>query len=167
MDKLGAKPPIDVAGIGRVQPSHSRSEEVLMARTTAAQFARQLRRLGATVTIRDGRDVVAAYRGIEVTAQFAHDVDAFDVARRTDPAAETAADASPIRTMAGVRRVLGLPKQPVVTLGTTGRRNSRIHILRPGWHSIAECGVSMPREHRDGAPREATCPRCRSTWRQR
>jgi hypothetical protein len=134
-----------------------------MARTTAAQFARQLRRLGATVTIRDGRDVVASYRGVEVTARFARDVDAFDVARRTD----TAADADLIRSMAGVRRVLNLPKQPVVTLGTTGRRNSRIHILRPGWFSIAECGVSIPRAHREGSPREVTCRRCRSIWRQR
>lgn len=145
----------------------------MMARTTAAQFARKLRRLGATVTIRegsDGRDVVAAYRGIEVTARFTGDVDAFDVARRTDIAAATGgdtADAGGIRTMAGVRRVLNLPPHPVVTLGTTGRRNSRTHILAPGWSSIAECGVSMPREHRDGAPREATCQRCRSLWRQR
>ncbi len=41
-----------------------------MARTTAAQFARQLRRLGATVTIRDGHDVIARYHDVEVTAQF-------------------------------------------------------------------------------------------------
>jgi hypothetical protein len=144
-----------------------------MARTTAAQFARQLRRLGATVSIRDGRDVIARYRGIEVTSRFGRDVDAFDVARRTDTATDTVAadaasdDATLIRSMAGVRRMLNLPKHPVVTLGTTGRRNSRIHILRPGWFSSAECGVSIPREHREGTPREATCRRCRSIWRQR
>lgn len=147
-----------------------------MARTTAAQFARQLRRLGATVTIRDCRvssDVIASYRGVEVISRFGRDVDAFDVARRTDTAADTAAadaasdDANLIRSMAGVRRMLNLPKHPVVTLGTTGRRNSRIHILRPGWFSSAECGVSIPRDHREGTPREATCPRCRSIWRQR
>lgn len=140
-----------------------------MARTTAAQFARQLRRLGATVTVRNGRDVVASYRGVEVTARFSRDVDAFDVARRTATATDDTAadDANLIRSMAGVRRVLNLPKQPVVTLGTTGRRNSRIHILAPGWASIAECGVSMPRPHREGTPREVTCPRCRSIWRQR
>jgi hypothetical protein len=144
-----------------------------MARTTAARFARKLRRLGATVTIRegrDGRDVVAAHRGIEVTAHFTRDVDAFDVARRSDTTAPTDGDTDDtgaIRTMAGVHRVLNLPPHPVVTLGTTGRRNSRIHILAPGWSSIAECGVSMPRDHRDGVPREATCPRCRSLWRQR
>ncbi|GAA0911544.1 hypothetical protein [Virgisporangium aurantiacum] len=151
-----------------------------MARTTAAQFARQLRRLGATVTIRDGRDssdVVASFRGVEVTARFGRDVDAFDVARRTDTTPDTAAgtwaadaasdDADLIRSMAGVRRMLNLPRHPVVTLGTTGRRDSRIHILRPGWFSSAECGVSIPREHREGTPREATCRRCRSLWRQR
>ena len=151
-----------------------------MARTTAAQFARQLRRLGATVTIRDGRDssdVVARYGGVEVTSRFGRDVDAFDVARRTDTAADIAAadaasdaasdDANLIRSMAGVRRMLNLPKHPVVTLGTTGRRNSRIHILRPGWFSSADCGVSLPRDHREGTPREATCRRCRSIWRQR
>ena len=155
-----------------------------MARTTAAQFARQLRRLGATVTIRDGRDssdVVASYGGVEVASRFGRDVDAFDVARRTDTAADIAADiaaadaasdtasddANLICSMAGVRRMLNLPKHPVVTLGTTGRRNSRIHILRPGWFSSAECGVSIPRDHRDGTPREATCRRCRSIWRQR
>ena len=38
------------------RPDHA---EALMARTTAAQFARRLRRLGATVTVRDGHDVVA------------------------------------------------------------------------------------------------------------
>jgi hypothetical protein len=155
-----------------------------MARTTAAQFARQLRRLGATVTIRDGRDgsdVVARFRGVEVTSRFGRDVDAFDVARRTDTTADTGADtgadtvaadavsddANPIRSMAGVRRTLDLPKHPVVTLGSTGRRNSRVHILRPGWFSSADCGVSIPREHREGTPREATCRRCRSIWRQR
>lgn len=144
-----------------------------MARTTAAQFARQLRRLGATVSIRDGRDVIARYRGVEVTSRFGRDVDAFDVARRSDTAADTVAadaasdDATLIHSMAGVRRMLNLPKHPVVTLGTTGRRNSRIHILRPGWFSSAECGVSIPREHREGTPREATCRRCRSIWRQR
>src|SRR5438046_6661493 len=116
-----------------------------MARTTAAQFARRLRRLGATVTVRDGHDVIASYRGVEVTAQFSRDVDAFDVAWRCDVSAN---DAIAIRSMAGVRRALGLPKQPVVTLATTGRRNSRTHILRQGWF-------------------EVTCPRCRSIWRQR
>ena len=111
--------------------------------------------------------MVASYRGIEVTARFARDADAFDVAQRTDTADASSVDANLIRTMAGVRRVLNLPKHPVVTLGTTGRRNSRIHILRSGWLSIAECGVSILGENREGAPREATCRRCRSTWRQR
>ena len=55
-----------------------------MAGTTAAQFARQLRRLGAAVTVRDDREIVARYRDVEVTAQFYRDVDAFDVAWRCD-----------------------------------------------------------------------------------
>ena len=78
-----------------------------MARTTAAQFARQLRRLGATVITRDGYDVIASYRSVEVTAQFAPDIDAFDVARRTDTAADDAANL--ISSMAGVRRVPTCP----------------------------------------------------------
>ena len=135
-----------------------------MARTTAAQFARQLRRLGAAVTVRDDREIVARYRDVEVTAQFSRDVDAFDVAWRCDVSPN---DATPIRSMAGVRRVLGLPKQPVITLGTTGRRNSRVHILRQGWSTIAECGVGLRGPHTQGALREVTCPRCRSIWRQR
>lgn len=145
-----------------------------MARTTADQFARQLRRLGATVTVtvRDGhpnddddaRDVVARHHAVEVTARFAGHPDAFTVAWRTD---QPPADAAPLRSMADVRRVLNLPKHPVVTLATTGRRNSRIHILRPGWMSIAECGVSLRCPHTQGAPRDVTCPRCRSIWRQR
>ena len=69
--------------------------------------------------------------------------------------------------MAAVRRVLGLPKQPILTLGATGRRNSRTHILCPGWSTIAECGVSLRQPHTEGAPREVTCRRCRSIWRQR
>jgi hypothetical protein len=140
-----------------------------MAATTAAQFARQLRRLGATVTLPDGRTVTARYRGVEVTSRFRPDTDAFDVAHRTDDGCGVQDDlgAEPIRSMAAVRRVLALPKQPVLTLGTTGRRNSRIHILRPGWLTIAECGVSLRRPHTDGPPREVTCRRCRSIWRQR
>jgi Trk K+ transport system NAD-binding subunit len=145
--------------------------QALMARTTANQFARQLRRLGATVTVRDGHtddrevhDVVARHHEVEVTARFSGDVDAFTVAWRSD---QPLVDTAPIRSMADVRRVLNLPKQPVVTLATTGRRNSRIHILRPGWWSIAECGVSLRCPHSQGAPRDVTCPRCRSIWRQR
>jgi hypothetical protein len=84
-----------------------------MAATTAAKFARQLRRLGATVAVRDGCDVIARYHDIEVTARFAPGVDAFDTAWRTGtPGTDTA----PIPSMAGVRRALGLPKQPVLTL---------------------------------------------------
>ena len=135
-----------------------------MARITAAQFARRLRRLGATVSVRAGHHVVAGYRGVEVTAQFSRDIDAFDVAWRCDVPPD---GAIAIRSMAGVRRVLGLPKQPVVTLGTTGRRNSRTHILRPGWSTIAECGVSVREPHTEGTAREVTCRRCRSIWRQR
>jgi hypothetical protein len=135
-----------------------------MARTTAAQFARRLRRLGATVTVRDGHDVIASYRGVEVTAQFSRDVDAFDVAWRCDV---SPGDAIAIRSMAGVRRALNLPKQPVVTLGTTGQRNSRTHILRQGWSATAECGVGLRGPHTEGAPRDVTCPPCRSIWRQR
>jgi hypothetical protein len=41
-----------------------------MAPTTARQFARALRRLGATTTIRDGCDVIASYQGVQVTAHF-------------------------------------------------------------------------------------------------
>jgi hypothetical protein len=136
-----------------------------MAATTTAQFARQLRRLGATVAVRYGHEVTAGYGGVEVTSRFRPDVDVFDVAYRTDdPAAQ---QAEPIRSMAAVRRVLGLPKQPILTLGTTGRRNSRTHILCPGWSTIAECGVSLRQPHTEGAPREVTCRRCRSIWRQR
>jgi len=80
--------------------------------------------------------------------------------RRSGEAAER------IRGMAAVRRVLHLPKQPILTLGTTGRRNSRTHILCPGWNTIAECGVSLRRPHTEGALREVTCGRCRSSWRQ-
>lgn len=134
-----------------------------MARTTAAQFARQLRRLGATVTMTDGH-AIARYRGVEVTIRFHRDIDAFDVAWRSDVPAEAA---TAIGSMAGVRRALGLPKHPVVTLGRTGRRNSLIHILRPGWYSIAECGVGLRGDKVDGSPREVTCRRCRSIWRQR
>ncbi len=135
-----------------------------MARTTAAQFARRLRRLGATVTVQDSHDVIARHRGVEVTARFCHDIDTFNVAWRCDM---SPTDAIPIHSMAGVRRVLGLPKQPVVTLGTTGRRNSHTHILRPGWSTIAECGVGLRGPHNQRAPRDVTCPRCRSIWRQR
>jgi hypothetical protein len=140
-----------------------------MAATTAAQFARQLRRLGATVTLPDGRTVTAHYRRVEVTSRFRPDTDAFDVAYRTDDGrgVPAAVGAEPIRSMAAVRRVLGLPKQPVLTLGTTGRRNSRVHILCPGWLTIAECGVSLRWPHTEGTPREVTCRRCRSIWRQR
>jgi hypothetical protein len=135
-----------------------------MAATTAAQFARQLRRLGADVTVRDGHTVTARYRGVEVTSHFRPDTDAFDVARRSDGGAE---QAEPIRSMAAVRRVLDLPRQPILTLGTTGRRNSRVHILCPGWATIAECGVSLRRPHTQGGLREVTRGRCRAIWRQR
>jgi len=135
-----------------------------LARTTAAQFARQLRRLGATVTIRDGHDVIARYHDVQVTAQFYRDVDAFDVAWRCDVSPN---DTTPIRSMAGVRRVLGLPTQPIILLGTTGRRTSRTHIPRQGWSTIAECGVGLVGPHTEGALRDVTCPRCRSIWRQR
>ena len=131
-----------------------------MAATTAVQFARQLRRLGATVTIRDGRDVLARYRDVEVTARFTHGVDAFDTAWRTGA---PGTDAAQIHSMAGVRRALGLPKQPVLTLGGTGRRNSRIHILAPGWSTLAECGVSLRGPHNEGGVRDVTCRRCRSS----
>src|SRR5689334_11648681 len=93
-----------------------------MGVTTAAQFARQLRRLGAATTVREGTMVTATYRGIEVTSHFRADTGAFRDAYRSDGAGE---DAEPIRSMAAVRRVLRLPKQPILTLGTTGRRNSR------------------------------------------
>ncbi len=76
-----------------------------MARTTAAQFARRLRRLGATVTVQDSHDVIARHRGVEVTARFCHDIDTFNVAWRCDM---SPTDAIPIHSMAGVRRVLGL-----------------------------------------------------------
>nr|WP_030500966.1 hypothetical protein [Micromonospora purpureochromogenes] len=135
-----------------------------MAATTTAQFARQLRRLGATVTITDGRHVVARHRGVEVTARFHREIDAFDVAWRSDASYGAVAE---IRSMAGVRRALGLPKQPVITLGQTGRRNWRVHILRPGWFSIAECGGSLRTGRADGLPPDVTCPRCRPIGRQR
>src|SRR5690606_10382191 len=139
------------------------TEEEEMARTTAAQFARQLRRLGATVTVRDEHDVVARYKGVEVVARFSPDADAFDVAWRCNTPNEPA----PIRSMAAVRRTLGLPKQPIVVIGQTGRRNSRTHILRQGWRSIAECGVFLPGPATEGSLRDVTCPRCRSIWRHR
>jgi hypothetical protein len=88
-----------------------------MARTTAAQFARQLRRLGATVTMTDGH-ATARYQGVEVTIRFHRDIDTFDVAWRCDVPPEAA---TTIDSMAGVRRTLGLPTHPVVTLGRTGR----------------------------------------------
>jgi hypothetical protein len=135
-----------------------------MAATTAAQFARQLRHLGATITIRDGRDVIAQYGDGEVTARFARDPDAFDTAWRTGTSA-TGED--PIHSMAGVRRAVGLPQRPILTLGATGRRNSLTHILQQGWLVIAECGVSLRGEHTEGAPRDVNCRRCRSIWRQR
>jgi hypothetical protein len=99
-----------------------------------------------------------------VTARFAPSVDAFDTAWRTGT---PGTDPAPIHSMAGVRRALGLPKQPVLTLGGTGRRNSNIHILRPGWLSIAECGVILREPHTEGGVRDVTCRRCRSIWRQR
>jgi hypothetical protein len=135
-----------------------------MAKTTAAQFARQLRRLGATVTVNAGYDIVAWYRGVEVTARFHRDIDAFDVAWRTDL---SPGDATAIGSMASVRRVLGLPKQPIVIVGQTGRKNSRTHILRQGWFAIAECGVGLRGDRVEGSLRDVTCRRCRSIWRQR
>src|SRR6266568_631177 len=68
-----------------------------MAATTTAQFARQLRRLGATVAVRDGHEVTAGYRGVEVTSHFRPDVDVFDVACRTNPSSRSAppGDATP------------------------------------------------------------------------
>ena len=135
-----------------------------MGVTTAAQFARQLRRLGAAATVREGTMVTATYRGIEVTSHFRADTGAFRDAYRSDGAGE---DAEPIGSMAAVRRVLRLPKQPILTLGTTGRRNSRTHILCRDWKTIAECGVSLSMPHTEGWLREVTCGRCRSIWRQR
>jgi hypothetical protein len=35
--------------------------------------------------------------------------------------------------MVGVKRALGLPKQPIVIITGTGRRNSRTHIVRAGF----------------------------------
>jgi hypothetical protein len=135
-----------------------------MAATTAAQFARRLRQLGAAVTMPDRHTVTATYRGVKVTSRFRPDTDVFDIAHRCDG---NTPQAQPIGSMAAVRRVLGLPAQPVLTLGTTGRRNSRTHILCPGWSTLAECGVSLREPHTEGALREVTCPRCRSLWRQR
>ncbi|MEJ3741781.1 hypothetical protein WEI85_00565 [Actinomycetes bacterium KLBMP 9797] len=136
----------------------------MMAKTTAQQFARQLRRLGATVEVRNGCDVVARYRGVEVTAHFHPDVNEFDSAWRSDSAQN---DTPVIRSMAGVRRTLGLPKQPVVTIGRTGRRNSLAHIVPAGWASIAECGVGIHGQPAEGSIRDVTCRRCKSIWRQR
>lgn len=133
-----------------------------MARTTAAQFARQLRRLGATANA-NGRDVIATYHDVQVTARFASDIDGFDLAWRADAPADTAV----IRSMAGVKRALGLPKQPIVIIAGTGRSNSRTHIVRTGWTYIAACGVGVDGRATEGAIGEVTCPKCRSIWRQR
>lgn len=133
-----------------------------MARTTTGQFARRLRRLGATITIRDDHEFIAHHDDVTVTVRFDRIHHAFDTAWRGD-----AGDGVPIRSMAGVRRALGLPPQPILTLGTTGRRNSRIHILAQGWRFLAECGVMLGGDHASGGMAEVTCPRCRSVWRHR
>ncbi|SRR6266508_4612275 len=135
-----------------------------MAPTTACRFAQALRRLGATTTIRDGCDVIASYQGVQVTAHFHPDADAFDVAWRADVAPDAA---TAIPSMAGVKRALGLPKQPIVTITGTGRRNSRTHIVRAGFTYFAECGVGLDGRGAEGSISDVTCPRCRSIWRQR
>ena len=101
-----------------------------MARTTAAQFARQLRRLGATANA-NGRDVIATYHDVQVTARFASDLDGFDLAWRADAPADTAV----IRSVAGVKRALGLPKQPIVIIAGTGRSNPAPTSCEPAGHT--------------------------------
>lgn len=55
-----------------------------------------------------------------------------------------------------------------VRLATTGRADSRVHIVRPGFTVIAECGVSVDGDTtREGPLREATCPKCRNIHRSR
>ena len=111
----------------------------------------------------DGQ-AIARYRNVEVTVRVHRDGDSFDVAWRTDVPSEAG---TAIGSMAGVRRALGLPTHPVVTLGRTGRRTSRVHILRPGWYATADCGVGLCGDPVEGSPREVTCRRCRAIWRQR
>jgi hypothetical protein len=135
-----------------------------MTKTTAHQSARQLRRLGATTTVTGAGDVIASYRGVEVTAQFSDNAGGFALAWRSDTPPD---DTPSIRSMAAVRRTLGLPKQPIVIIAGTGRRNSRAHILRPGWTHIAECGVGLDGRGTEGSPREVTCRKCVCIWRQR
>lgn len=69
--------------------------------------------------------------------------------------------------MAGVKRALGLPKQPIVTITGSGRRNSRTHIVRAGFTYFAECGVGLDGRGAEGSISDVACPRCRSIWRQR
>jgi hypothetical protein len=122
-----------------------------MARTTPRQFARRLRQLGATITIRNDHEFIARHRGVAVAVHFDRDHHTFETAWCCDPPSS-----SPIRSMTGVRRALGLPAQPILTLGTTGRRNSRTHIVAQGWLVHAEWGVSLLGAHAEGGLREVT-----------
>ncbi len=59
-----------------------------------------------------------------------------------------------------------------VQLSPTKRPNARVHIVHPGWTALALCEVWTiypwveDERRRRGLARDATCPRCRSRFRQ-